>query len=289
MLFLVVLKFDIMAIINKKRSSYILLIAFASFLYGILQAIAFHRLLPFPFFEYTLSGMLDALFLFGLTFLLWQVVKYANFKALHLRQRFVNYFALGFLFVAIWQGLSFATLYVIMGENQMEYIISASYTKVLLASLIYMIVVLYLNAQMDNEQATEPINEEMNEIIPQETAENATEVEELETLERIVVRTGQKIDMITIPEIVYFQAEGDYVRIFTDSGKFVKEDTIKFYQTRLSETEFVRVHRSYLVNVSKILRIELYEKQTQMLSLSNGDKLKISASGYKRLREVLGL
>ena len=57
----------------------------------------------------------------------------------------------------------------------------------------------------------------------------------------------------------------------------------------LSDTEFVRVHRSYLVNVSKILRIELYEKQTQMLSLSNGDKLKISVSGYKRLREVLGL
>ena len=275
-----------MAITNRNRIFYILLIAFACLVYGLLQAIAFHRLLPFPFVEYTLSGMFDALFLFGLTFLLWKVVKYGNFKALHLRQRFVNYFALGFLFVAIWQGLSFATLYVIMGENQMKYIISASYTKVLLASLIYMIVVLYLNAQTDSEQTIDPINEENNEISAQEATETAQEIEKLE---RIAIKTGQKLDVITVPEIVYFQAEGDYVRIFTDSGKFLKEDTIKFYQARLSETEFVRVHRSYLVNVSKILRIELYEKQTQMLSLSNGDKLKISASGYKRLREVLGL
>ena len=275
-----------MAITNRNRIFYILLIAFACLVYGLLQAVAFHRLLPFPFVEYTLSGMFDALFLFGLTFLLWKVVKYGNFKALHLRQRFVNYFALGFLFVAIWQGLSFATLYVIMGENQIENIISASYTKVLLASLIYMIVVLYLNAQTDSEQTIEPINEENSEISAQEATETAQEVEKLE---RIAIKTGQKLDVITVPEIVYFQAEGDYVRIFTDSGKFLKEDTIKFYQARLSETEFVRVHRSYLVNVSKILRIELYEKQTQMLSLSNGDKLKISASGYKRLREVLGL
>ena len=284
------LKYDnSMAVTNRNRAFYILLIAFASLVYGLLQAIAFHRLLPFPFVEYTLSGMFDALFLFGLTFLLWKVIKYGNFKTLHLRQRFVNYFALGFLFVAIWQGLSFATLYVIMGENQIEDIISASYTKVLLASLVYIIVVLYLNAETDNLQTAEPINEEAFEMIPQETTENVPEMEKPEKIERIVVRTGQKINMITVPEVVYFQAEGDYVRIFTDTGKFVKEDTIKFYQARLSETEFVRVHRSYLVNVSKILRIELYEKQTQMLTLSNGDKLKISASGYKRLREVLGL
>ena len=283
-------KYDnLMVITNRSRVFYILFIAFACLFYGLLQAIAFHRLLPFPFVAYTLSGMFDAFFLFGLTFLLWSVVKYANFRALGIRQRFVNYFALGFLFVAIWQGLSFLTLYLIMGEYQMEDIINASYTKVLLASLVYIIVVLYLNAQMDGEQTIEPINEEIDEIISQETSENATETEEFEKLERIVVRTGQKIDMITIPEVVYFQAEGDYVRIFTDSGKFVKEDTIKFYQARLSETEFVRVHRSYLVNVTKILRIELYGKQSHLLILSNGDKLKISASGYKRLREVLGL
>ncbi len=79
------------------------------------------------------------------------------------------------------------------------------------------------------------------------------------------------------------------MRIITDSGRFLKEETMKYFQSHLPEEQFVRVHRSYLVNISKILRIELYEKQYQQLTLNNGDKLRISASGYKKLRETLHL
>jgi DNA-binding LytR/AlgR family response regulator len=150
--------------------------------------------------------------------------------------------------------------------------------------------------QLNKSQIIDLIDDEADEIspslvrtstsVPNNGTQNAVEIEKIE---RVVVKTGQKIDVITIPEIVYFQAEGDYVRIFTDTNRFLKEDTIKYYQTHLPETEFVRVHRSYLVNVTKILRIELYGKQNHLLMLSNGDKLKISTSGYKRLREVLGL
>jgi hypothetical protein len=252
--------------------------------YGLLQAAAFQKLVSFPFVRYALCGMLDALFLFGLAFLLWKLVKYGNFKALGFRRRFVNYFLLGLLFMVIWERLSLLTLYIVFGENQMEEIINVSYTQAILSFLIYPLIVLSFRMLLNKQQIIELINEEeTDETIP------PAETETLEKLERIVVKTGQKLDVITIPEIVYFQAEGDYVRIFTDMGKFLKEDTIKFYQARLPETEFVRVHRSYLVNVSKILRIELYGKQNHLLSLSNGDKLKISASGYKRLREVLGL
>jgi DNA-binding LytR/AlgR family response regulator len=144
--------------------------------------------------------------------------------------------------------------------------------------------------QLNKQQIIELIDDEADDISPStEAIENAPETEKSEKLERVVVRTGQKINVITIPEIVYFQAEGDYVRIFTDTDRFLKEDTIKYYQTRLPETVFVRIHRSYLVNVTKILRIERYEKQSHLLILSNGDKLKVSTSGYKRLRETLGL
>lgn len=266
------------------------LIVFLSAVYGVLQAVSFHKLVTFPFSKYAVCGMLDALFLFGLTFLLWKVVKYGNFKALDIRQRFVNYFVLGLLFTAIWQGLSFLALYAVMGENQMEEITNVSYTKAILSFLIYPIVTHYLNTKIDKEQIFDPINEEADEIASSsKTTENVPETEGLEKLERIVVKTGQKLNVIAISEIVYFQAEGDYVRIFTDTNKFLKEDTIKYFQTHLPENQFVRVHRSYLVNVSKILRIELYGKQNQQLTLSNGDKLKISASGYKRLREVLNL
>ena len=277
-----------MAITNRNRVFYILLITFACLVYGLLQAVSFHRLLPFSFAQYTLSGMFDALFLFGLTFLLWQVVKYGNFKALEIRQRWINYFVLGFLFVLIWQLLSFSALYLIVGADQMEAIINTLRTKAILSVLIYPLIVFNFNMLLDKQKNNEPINEEADDILPQEMPENM-ETEEFEKIERIAVKTGQKINVITVPEIVYFQADGDYVRICTNTGKFLKEDTIKFYQARLSATEFVRVHRSYLVNVSKILRIELYEKQSQLLSMSNGDKLKISASGYKKLREVLGL
>ncbi|MDR1951878.1 MAG: LytTR family transcriptional regulator DNA-binding domain-containing protein [Bacteroidales bacterium] len=156
--------------------------------------------------------------------------------------------------------------------------------------------------QLNKQQIIELIDEEADETddtsrttalrnnsVAEIPALEGLEATAIEKLERVVVKTGQKIDVITVPEIVYFQAEGDYVRIFTNTDRFLKEDTIKYYQARLSETEFVRVHRSYLVNVTKILRIELYGKQNHLLVLSNGDKLKISASGYKRLREVLGL
>ena len=275
------MKYDnFMAIINRNIIIYSLLIVFTCIAYGVLQAIAFHKLVSFPFIKYALCGILDALFLFGLTFLLWKVVKYGNFKALEIRQRFLNYFALGILFMVIWNVLSFIVLYVIMGQNQMEEIMNVSYTKTILAFLIYPIIVLSFHTQLGKKQTVEPINEEADEIIPPLGVEK---------LERIVVKTGQKINVIMIPEIVYFQAEGDYVRIFTDTNKFLKEDTVKYFQTYLPENQFVRVHRSYLVNISKIFRIELYEKQNQQLTLSNGDKLKISASGYKRLREVLNL
>ena len=151
--------------------------------------------------------------------------------------------------------------------------------------------------QPDKLWASEPIDDEADDVADTSRASvscnnsvaEVLEATAIEKLERVVVKTGSKIDVITIPEIVYFQAEGDYVRILTDGNRFLKEDTIKYYQERLSETEFVRVHRSYLVNVKKILRIELYEKQNHLLLLSNGDKLKISASGYKRLRETFGL
>jgi len=270
-----------MTFINRNIATRAFQVAAFCTVYGLLQAFAFHRLVSFPLAEYVMSGILDALFFVGLSWLLWQVIKYANFKALAVRQRLLNYFVLGFLLLLVWNGLSLIALYLMMGSGQVEEITNVSFTKAIIAFLIYPIAVQFFNTELDKQKTDEIINEEADEI--------AETVPVTEKLERIVVKTGQKINVITIPEIIYFQADGDYVCIVTDTGKFLKEDTIKYYQTHLSETEFVRVHRSYLVNITKILRIELYEKQSQQLILSNGDKLKISASGYKRLREALGL
>ena len=278
-----------MKIINRNILVHSLQIIVMCIAYGLFQALAFRHFVPFSFPQYLLSGILDAVYIYGLAFFMWKVVKYGNFKVLKIRNRFFNYFLLGTLLSVTWCVLSAITLRIIVGAGYHEEVVKVSQTNIILAFLIFQIVLLYFNHLLEKEKNPDLINEEADEMALQETPESPMETEELEKLERIAVKTGQKLEVISVSEIVYFQADGDYVRIFTDSGRFLKEDTIKFYQARLSETEFVRVHRSYLVNVSKILRIELYEKQSQMLSLSNGDKLKISASGYKRLREVLGL
>jgi DNA-binding LytR/AlgR family response regulator len=119
--------------------------------------------------------------------------------------------------------------------------------------------------------------------------EDERSVDNTEILERIAVKVGQKIHVILVPDIIYIEAEGDYVRIITDNGKYIKEDTMKYYEAGLPPSKFVRVHRSHIVNVEKILRIELYEKQNQMLTLKNGDQVRASVSGYKSLRDALKL
>ena len=108
-------------------------------------------------------------------------------------------------------------------------------------------------------------------------------------LERIAVKSGQKIDVVLVPDIIYLQAVGDYVKIHTAKGRFLKEETMKYFQEHLPSKQFVRVHRSYIVNVEMINRIEVYEKQNQLITLKNGEQIKVSITGYKQLKMVLGL
>lgn len=108
-------------------------------------------------------------------------------------------------------------------------------------------------------------------------------------LGRVVVRSGQKIHVIMVPEIICIQSDRDYVQIVSDHGKFLKEETMKYLEANLPETLFVRVHRSYIVHIEKIAGIEAYGKQNQLLILKNGDKIKASVAGYKSLRDALGL
>jgi len=134
-----------------------------------------------------LSGTIDALIFSGLSFLLWQVMKYGNFKALNFRRRFWSYFAIGFLIMAIWSGLSLAALYLIMGSEQMPEIINVFPTKMIIGSLLYSGIVQFFNALLDSSKTTETIYEEADEPEINDKAE----ADELEKLERVVVKSGQ--------------------------------------------------------------------------------------------------
>jgi two-component system LytT family response regulator len=107
--------------------------------------------------------------------------------------------------------------------------------------------------------------------------------------ERIVVKTAGKIKIIPIQHIRYLEAADDYVKIHTGEGVFLKAKTMGFYEQNLPQNSFVRLHRSCIVNVQEITRIEPYEKENHLAILKSGAKLPVSKAGYAKLKIVLGL
>jgi two-component system, LytTR family, response regulator len=107
--------------------------------------------------------------------------------------------------------------------------------------------------------------------------------------ERIVVKTGGKIKIIPIPDVQYFEAADDYVKIITTEGSFLKNKTMGYFENVLDPQQFVRCHRSYIINIQQITRIDPYEKENQAAILKSGTKIPVSKSGYARLKVVLGI
>lgn len=105
--------------------------------------------------------------------------------------------------------------------------------------------------------------------------------------QRIVIKNGSKIEMIPHEEIYYMESYGDYVRIHSAQGMFLKQKTMKELEDLLG-TDFLRIHRSYLVNTTCIQKLELYEKNSYVLLLKNGEKLAVSKTGYRLLKDTLG-
>ena len=112
---------------------------------------------------------------------------------------------------------------------------------------------------------------------------------EVEVIDRISVKDGARIHIIDLEEILYLQASGDYVTIFTTTGQYLKEQTMKYFEQSLPSPAFVRIHRSTIVHTAQIARIELFGKETYQVRLKNGVTLRASHSGYKLLKEKLAL
>jgi len=108
-----------------------------------------------------------------------------------------------------------------------------------------------------------------------------------DSLDRVVVKTGNKIKVLPIESIFYIESQDDYVMIYTNQGKFLKQQTMKSFEQQLDPSLFARIHRSYLVNIETITQLELYEKNSYVAVLSNGVKLKVSDSGYKALKSLM--
>jgi two-component system LytT family response regulator len=111
--------------------------------------------------------------------------------------------------------------------------------------------------------------------------------EDDEVLHRVVIKKSGKIHVISTDEIEYLEAQDDYVMIYTKKERFLKQQTMKFFEKHLDPEFFIRVHRSYIVNVQSIDRIEPYEKTNYILSLKTGGQVPVSRSGMQVLKENL--
>jgi two-component system, LytTR family, response regulator len=111
--------------------------------------------------------------------------------------------------------------------------------------------------------------------------------EKTEHIDRIVIKTGTKIKVVPVEKVIYLEAQDDYVMIYSEEGKHLKEKTMKYFETHLDNHVFVRVHRSYITNVNWIVQLEHFTKDTFVAILKNGVRLKVSDSGYKNLKERL--
>jgi two-component system LytT family response regulator len=107
--------------------------------------------------------------------------------------------------------------------------------------------------------------------------------------ERIVVKTGTKVKIIPVQDVLYLEADDDYVSIHTLEGSFLKNKTMSFFEQTLDPRQFVRVHRSYILAVQQITRIDPYEKDAHLAILRSGAKIPVSKTGYVKLKGVLGI
>jgi two-component system LytT family response regulator len=139
------------------------------------------------------------------------------------------------------------------------------------------------------EAVKKAINKIRSENVNNEPASQllALKPEPSSPVNRFVVRKGNSINLIPVEEIRYLEAQDDYVMIYHSAGKALKQQTMKACEDNLSKTDFVRIHRSYIVKVGEIKRIEPYGKDNYIAILNSGEKLPVSRSGFRHLRDEL--
>lgn len=140
-----------------------------------------------------------------------------------------------------------------------------------------------------------PSQEEQFETQREEIKEEKDSIEEKdlshekECIERISVKTGQKLYVLMLEEIMFLQSNGDYVSIYSKENVYLKEQTMKYFEKNLPPKQFIRIHRSYIVNVDYINSIQNYKKNQFKVKLKNNYELRASQTGYNLLKERLSI
>ncbi|RYF17704.1 MAG: response regulator [Flavobacteriales bacterium] len=106
---------------------------------------------------------------------------------------------------------------------------------------------------------------------------------------RVVVKNAGVIKIIPVEAIHYLEADDDYVKLSTTEGNFLKNKTMSFFEQTLDASQFIRIHRSYIINLAQVTKIELKEKDNYVVLLKSGIWLPVSKTGYVKLKTALGI
>jgi two-component system, LytTR family, response regulator len=106
-------------------------------------------------------------------------------------------------------------------------------------------------------------------------------------VERVLIRNGAQVHVLPVDTIDYVEAQDDYVAFKSGGKEYLKDQTMGAVEASLDPSRFVRIHRSYLLNLDRIARVELYAKDSRVVILRDGTKLPVSRSGYARLSKLL--
>ena len=106
-------------------------------------------------------------------------------------------------------------------------------------------------------------------------------------VERVLIRDGSQVHVIPVEKIDYVEAQDDYVCFKAEGPQYLKDQTMGALEGQLDPARFVRIHRSYFLNIERIARVELYAKDSRVAILRDGSRLPVSRAGYARLAKLL--
>ena len=106
-------------------------------------------------------------------------------------------------------------------------------------------------------------------------------------LERVLVRDGSKVHVLAIENIDYVEAQDDYACFKSCGKEYLKQQSMNELERLLDPNRFIRIHRSYILNIERLSRLEFHTKETRLAVLADGTKLPVSRTGYARLKPML--
>ena len=137
------------------------------------------------------------------------------------------------------------------------------------------------------EAALERIRQRLNQERPAASILRAAAREPGSPLERLVIKDGARIHVVPLHKVDYLEAQDDYVAVHSEGKTYLKQQTLSSLEAMLDQTAFVRIHRSHILNVEKLSRLEPYGRDSKVAVLRDGTQLPVSQSGLARLSKVL--